>query len=178
MGGLRLMSYLTPDKRPVGYSLTKKRAASGYRKEDAQFRRIPSHDLALIWLLRPYAFVDKSSTVVTEKLGQQRLHGWVAILVNEHSASAAEMVAGFARENKLATIVGTKIPGRLLSGTAFKVGHGLMLGLPVGAYCTSEGTLFEGKGVEPDESVDLSRDALREGRDTQLEKAVRIVSGP
>ena len=24
IGGLRLMSYLTPDKRPVGYSLTKK----------------------------------------------------------------------------------------------------------------------------------------------------------
>lgn len=34
IGGLRLMSYLTPDRRPVGYSLTKRRALKGYRKED------------------------------------------------------------------------------------------------------------------------------------------------
>jgi carboxyl-terminal processing protease len=34
IGGLRLMSYLVPDKRPVGYSLTRKRAESGYRKEE------------------------------------------------------------------------------------------------------------------------------------------------
>jgi len=176
IGVLRLMSYLTPDKRPVGYSLTKKRAAGGYRREElAQFRRIPSHKAALIWLLLRYAFVDKSIAVVTEGLGQQRFHGRVVILVNEHSASAAEMVAGFARENSLATIVGTKTPGRLLSGTGFKVGHGFMLGLPVGAYLTWAGTLLEGKGIEPDVSVDLSRDALRQDRDTQLERAIEVV---
>jgi carboxyl-terminal processing protease len=175
IGGLRLMSYLTPDKRPVGYSLTKKRAASGYRREElVQFRRIPSHKLALIWLLLRYAFIDKSIAVVTEGLGRQPFHGRVVILVNEHSASAAEMVAAFARENNLAKIVGTKTPGRLLSGSAFKVGHGFMLGLPVGAYLTWEGTWLEGKGVEPNEAVDLSRDALREGQDTQLERAIEV----
>jgi len=177
IGGLRLMSYLTPDKRPVGYSLTKKRAASGYRREDlSQFGRIPSHKATLLWLLIRYAFVDKSITVVTEGLGQQRFHGRIVILVNEHSASAAEMLAAFARENNLAKIVGTKTPGRLLSGSAFKVGHGFLLGLPVGAYLTWQGTLLEGKGVEPDEALDLSRDALNEGRDTQLEKAIEVVT--
>jgi C-terminal processing protease CtpA/Prc len=33
------------------------------------------------------------------------------ILVNEHSASAAEMDAAFASENGLATLVGTKTAG-------------------------------------------------------------------
>jgi carboxyl-terminal processing protease len=175
IGGLRLMSYLTPDRRPVGYSLTKKRAANGYRREDlSQFRRIPSHKAALLWLLIRYGFVDKSIAVVTEGLGRQPFHGRVVILVNEHSASAAEMLAVFARENNLAKIVGTKTPGRLLSGSAFKVGHGFILGLPVGAYLTWQGTLLEGKGIEPDETVDLGRDALRDGRDTQVEKAIEV----
>jgi carboxyl-terminal processing protease len=45
--------------------------------------------------------------------------GPVVLLVNEHTASAGEMVSAFAEENNLGTIVGTKMPGRLLSGSAF-----------------------------------------------------------
>ena len=176
IGGLRLMSYLTPDKRPVGYSLTKKRAAKGYRREElARFGRIPSRKIALIGLLLRYAFIDKSIAVVTEGLGSQVFHGRVVLLVNQHSASAAEMIAAFARENRLATIVGTKTPGRLLSGGTFNAGHGFVLGLPVAAYLTWEGNLLEGKGIEPDHVVELSYEALREGRDTQMEKAIQIV---
>jgi carboxyl-terminal processing protease len=32
IGGLRLMGYLTPERREVGYSLTRKRSQSGYKK--------------------------------------------------------------------------------------------------------------------------------------------------
>ena len=43
IGGLRLMSYLTPDKRPVGYSLTRQRAVRGYRREELpRLEGIPS----------------------------------------------------------------------------------------------------------------------------------------
>jgi C-terminal processing protease CtpA/Prc len=175
IGGLRLMSYLTPDRRPVGYSLTKRRAMKGYRKEDlTRFDRIPSHKVALLGLLLRYAFVDKSIAVVTEGLGPQSFHGRIVLLLNEHSTSAAEMVAAFAHENQLASIVGTKTPGRLLSGSLFKVGHGFVLGLPAAAYLTWQGTLLEGKGIEPDHVVQLSREALQEGRDTQAEKAIEV----
>jgi hypothetical protein len=67
--------------------------------------------------------------VVTEGLGHRRFHGRVVLLVNEHTASAGEMVSAFAEENNLATIVGTKTPGRLLSGSAYKVGHGYQIPL-------------------------------------------------
>lgn len=111
IGGLRLMNYLTPNKRPVGYSLTKKRTAKGYCREDlTRFGRIPSQKIALLGLLLRYGLIDKSIVVVTEGLGPQPYHGRVVILVNQHSASAAEMLAGFAQENHLATIVGTKNP--------------------------------------------------------------------
>lgn len=43
IGGLRLMSFLTPHKLPVGYSLTKRRAEEGYDREKLpRFARIPS----------------------------------------------------------------------------------------------------------------------------------------
>src|SRR5262252_1629723 len=146
IGGLRLMSYLTPGKLEVGYSLTRKRRERGYKREElTRFGRIPSHKAALV------------------------------LLVNEHTASAGEMVSAFAEENNLAILVGTKTPGRLLSGSAFKVGHGYVLGLPVAAYLTWQGRMLENGGITPKFRVELSRDGLREERDTQLETAVQVV---
>ena len=97
IGGLRLMSYLTPGKLEVGYSLTRKRRERGYRREElTRFGRIPSHKATLIWLAARYALVEKSILVVTEGLGPRRFHGRVVLLVNEHTASAGEMVSAFA----------------------------------------------------------------------------------
>jgi carboxyl-terminal processing protease len=176
IGGLRLMSYLTPGKLEVGYSLTRKRRERGYRREElTRFGRIPSRKATLIWLAARYAFVEKSILVVTEGLGQRRFHGRVVLLVNEHTASAGEMVSAFAEENNLATIVGTTTPGRLLSGSAYKVGHGYILGLPVAAYLTWQGRMLENNGIVPKFSIELSRDALLDGRDTQLETAAQVV---
>jgi carboxyl-terminal processing protease len=171
-----LMSYLTPDKLPVGYSLTKRRAENGYDKEKLpRFERIPSRKSELPWLVLRYAFVDKSIVVVTEGLGPQKFHGRIVVLVNQHTTSAGEMIAAFAKENNLATIVGTTTAGRLLSGSVFKVGHGFILGLPVAAYLTWEGVLLEGKGLSPHIEVELPSEALKEGRDPQMEQALGLV---
>jgi hypothetical protein len=37
--------------------------------------------------------------------------------------------------------------------------------------------MLENDGITPAFSTELSREALREGRDTQLEKAVEVVKG-
>jgi carboxyl-terminal processing protease len=178
IGGLRLMSYLTPGKKEVGYSLTRARKEKGYAREKLpRFGRIPSHKATLFWLALRYGFIDKSILVVTEGLGPQKFHGRVVILVNEHTASAGEMVAAFAEENALATIVGNKTPGRLLSGTTFRVKPGYILGLPVAAYLTWQGSLIEGKGVAPSVPVEMTADQLLAGEDTQMHKGIEIVSG-
>ena len=72
------------------------------------------------------------------------------------------------------TRVGTKTPGRLLSGSAYKVGHGYILGLPVAAYLTWQGRMIENNGIVPKFQVEISRDALKDGRDTQLETAIEV----
>jgi len=175
IGGLRLMSYLTPEKLEVGYSLTRKRRERGYRREElTRFGRIPSRKATLLWLAARYALLEKSILVVTEGLGKRRFHGRVVLLVNEHTASAGEMVSAFAEENSLATIVGTKTPGRLLSGGAFKVGLGYILGLPVAAYLTWQGRMLENNGIVPKFCVELSREALSQGKDNQLEAASEV----
>jgi len=175
-GGLRLMSYLTPDKLPVGYSLTQQRVAKGFRREDLpRFGKIPSRKIALIPLLLRFALNDKSIVLVTEGLGPQLFHGRIVLLVNQHTASAGETITGFARENRLATIVGTKTAGQVLGGTGFKMGHGFVLRLPVVGFRTWNGNTLEGNGVEPDHVVQLSREALRNGRDNQVLEAIEVV---
>src|SRR6266481_3962629 len=109
-------------------------------------------------------------------LGPQRFHGRVVILVNEHTASAGEMLAAFTEENNLATIVGVKTAGRLLSGSTFRAGQGYIVGLPVAAYLTWEGRLIEGKGVSPTVRVELSPERLLAGEDPQMQKALEVAN--
>ena len=176
LGALRLMSYLTPDRRPIGYSLTRACAKRGYRKESlVRFGGIPSSKWQLPLLALRYAFRDHSIALVTEGLGAQPFHGYIAILVNQHSASAAEMIAAFAQENGLARIVGVKTPGRLVGSRPFKLPDGYIVILPVGAYLTWGGQTLEGKGVQPDTVVELNYEAVTAGRDPQLDEAIRLL---
>jgi C-terminal processing protease CtpA/Prc len=48
--------------------------------------------------------------------------------------------------------------------------------LPVFGWFTSKGHSLEGNGVNPDVSVEISPDALAEGRDNQMEAAIDIVN--
>lgn len=173
IGCLRLMSHMCADRRGVGYSLGRAAAQSGRRKEQLpQFDRIPASKWGVIPLIVRFARAGRSVAVFSEALGAQRHHGRVALLVNEHSASAAEMVAAFASEYGLATLVGTKTAGRLVATSAFKVGYGYRIAIPVAAYYTWHGNNLEGKGVTPTVEEPFSPEAVWNGQDNQLARAV------
>lgn len=174
IGCLRLMSLMCPDRRGVGYSVSRAVASRGFSKEQLPaFDRIPSSKLGVLPLIVRFARSKRSVAIYSEALGAQRHHGRTALLVNEHSASAAEMVAAFASESGLATVVGTKTPGRLVATSGFKVGHGYRVALPVAAYFTWKGTNLEGQGVRPDIEEPVSSDALQQGSDSQLAAALQ-----
>ncbi len=178
LGSLRLLSYLTPGKLPIGHSLTKQRAEKGYRKESLpRIGKIPSSKLGLVWMAIRFRYLqkDRSMVLLSEGLGPQPFHGKIVLLVNEYTNSAGEMVGGFAAENRLATIVGTRTAGAVLGGANFRVGGGYKFRLPITGWFTWQGTVIEGKGVSPDVPVEVSYEALRAGRDSQLEKAIEIV---
>lgn len=175
IGCLRLMSYLTEARIPVGYSVTRRRAEKTFSKEDLPvFDHIPSKKIGLLGLALKFIGRDRSVAIATEGLGKQRFHGKVVVLVNEHSASSCEMVAAFASENRLAAIVGSPTPGRLLGGHSFRVGHGYRIAIPVAAYYTWNGTFLEGKGVAPDVEEPFCVTAIRSGTDAQLQRAMDV----
>jgi len=82
------------------------------------FDRIPTSKLGVVLLIFRFARARRSVAVFTEALGRQSHHGRVAVLINEHSASAAEVVAAFASEYRLAVLVGVKTAGRLVAISA------------------------------------------------------------
>jgi carboxyl-terminal processing protease len=172
-GNLRLMGYFTPDKRPVGYSLTRARAEQGYRREDlAQFTQIPRSRLLAPLTLLKFKDNDKSIVVVTEGFGRQSFQSRIVMLVNEHTISGGEIVAGFASDHKLATLVGTATAGKLLGWSTHSLQDDCFLTLPTVNYLTWEGKSFEGTGVIPDIGVPFDPDAASNGIDTQLEAAL------
>jgi len=172
------MSYLCPGKLEIGYSLTRQRLRKGYRKEGlTRIGKIPATKAALLMMAVRFKVFqrDRSITLVTEGLGPQPFHGRIVILINDYTHSAAEMAASFAKENRLATIVGTRTAGEVLGGANFKLPGGYILRMPVAGWYTWQGECIEGKGVEPDFVVENAPESLGAGLDNQLEKAIEVV---
>ena len=177
IGVLRLMSLLTPGQLPVGYSVDRKQMHRlAFRDRFPVFDRIPSRKAGLIPLAFKFARRKDPILLATEGLGDQPFHERIVLLVNRHTASANEMLVAFAKENRLATIVGEETPGRLLAGSKFKLPYGYWVALPVGVYHTAAGYVLEGTPIEPDYPVPFEPEQAREGKDPQLETAIEIVS--
>src|SRR6266849_4973586 len=175
LGSLRLLSYLCPGKVEIGYSVTRRRLRKGYQKERlTRIGKIPATKAELLMMAVRFKIFqrDRSMVLVTEGLGPQPFHGRTVILINEHSHSAAEMVASFGKENRLATLVGTRTAGEVLGGANFKLPGGYILRMPVAGWYTWKGECIEGKGVEPDVTVENTPESLTNGFDTQLERAI------
>jgi C-terminal processing protease CtpA/Prc len=172
------MSYLTPNRVPVGYSLTRKGEDRKWRPDQlACIDRLPATRLDTLKMAVRFLVLhrDRSIRLVTEGLGSKPFHGRVVMLVNEHTLSAGEMVAAFAKENRLARIVGTRTGGQVLGGANFTVGHGFVIRFPAAGWYSWSGAVVEGCGVQPEVDVPLSIDALRHGNDNQLETALAEV---
>lgn len=175
IGGLALMSYLTPERRPIGFSQSREMALGRIPPESLPvFDRVPRSKLALPLLV--FKFLGKTSIFLyTEALGKQEWHGRTVILVDEHTAGAAEMVAQFAQENRLATIIGMKTAGRLVTRRASRLGHGYRLVIPIAAYVSAKGTQIEGNGIAPDISIPWSFEDAAAGVDRQLDGALEAL---
>ena len=175
VGGLALMSYLTPKRLPIGYSRNRKMAQEGIHPSALPvFDKVPRSRLAVPGLA--LKFMKKTSVFLyTEGQGSKAFRGRIVVLVNEHTTGAAEMVAQFAQENDLATIVGSKTPGRLVSRSATKLDSRYRLIVPVAAYISAKGQQIEGNGIQPDVAVPWSFTEAVKAKDNQLSTAIEQV---
>ena len=176
LGFARLASYLCPGQLPIGHSLTPNRLRQGYRREALPRVPMPRSKVEFLWALARFAVRDKSVMLLSQGLGPQPFHGRVVILVNEWTNSAAEMLAGFASENRLATVVGTKTAGNVLGAVNQKLGAGYWLRLPVFGWYTSQGKCLEGEGVRPDQEIDAAKDPSEAAADHQMRRASAVLA--
>lgn len=95
----------------------------------------------------------------------------ICILVNENSASAAEVFTGVMQDYGLADIVGVKTFGKGIVQKIIDMGDGSAIKLTVSKYYLPNGENIHGEGITPDYVVELP-----EGEeDTQLNKALEIL---
>jgi len=102
--------------------------------------------------------------------------GPVVILTDGGSASTSEIFAGGMQELGRAVIVGERTAGAALPSIFQKLPTGALFQYAIADFRTPKGTLIEGRGVAPDLEVRLTRRALLEGRDPQLDAAIEQIN--
>ena len=178
MGCLRVMSHLCADRRGVGYSVSRAVAKNRLRQESVAG-------------LRPYPVIEVGRDPADVPVCQGRPIGrglyrgawgttspWSRRLAWSTSIRPAppKWSPALPSEYGLATLVGVKTAGRLVATSAFKVGFGYRIAIPVAAYYTWRGNNLEGQGVTPHVDEPLSPQALWNGQDNQLARALECLT--
>lgn len=122
---------------------------------------------------------DRENKVEKELSDKRELNLPMAVLINENSASASEILAGAIKDHKKGVLVGEKTFGKGLVQNLIPLGDGSGIKLTVSRYFTPSGTCIHGAGIEPDIEVKLDPKYMytpisqvpRED-DIQFEKAV------
>lgn len=98
----------------------------------------------------------------------------MAVLVNGNSASASEIFAGAMQDYQKAQIIGTQTFGKGIVQTIRQLTDGSAVKYTIAKYFTPKGQDIHGKGVTPDQVVELPDDATE---DVQLNAAVEYING-
>lgn len=102
----------------------------------------------------------------------------MAVLVNNYSASASEILAGAIKDYNKGTLIGTTTYGKGIVQRINRLDDGTAVKLTVSAYFTPSGTNIHGIGIEPDIELEYDYDAYdKDGTDNQVEKAIEILEG-
>ncbi len=95
----------------------------------------------------------------------------LAVLVDDGTASMGEIFAAAIQEHHLGRVIGNTTAGAVAASRIIPLSDGSALQLSVEQVFTGLGAPLDRVGVHPDEEVALDLNALRQGRDTQLEQA-------
>ncbi|MBM7853663.1 carboxyl-terminal processing protease [Desulfohalotomaculum tongense] len=96
----------------------------------------------------------------------------LVVLQNQHTASAAEILAGAIKDHHLGTLVGTTSFGKGVVQTVFPLDNGAGIKLTTARYLTPDKHDINKKGIEPDITVEQPRGAAK---DLQLQKALDLM---
>lgn len=112
--------------------------------------------------------------------GEHEFKKPLAVLVNEYSASAAEIFCGAIKDYGIGTLVGTTTFGKGIVQRIVTLDDGTAVKLTIAKYYTPKGNDIHQKGVEPDVVEELNEElrmkaVISEEEDNQLQKAISIL---
>jgi len=136
-------------------------------------------------------FLDDMLVTTTEDKYGRRLSyythegAWeipVVVLVNDYSASAAEILAAALQENGAARLVGVQTFGKGIMQSVYTfAGDGAGMQITSDYWLTPKGNNIHEVGIAPDVEVELNEDAVDDNfqfiraKDNQLQKAVEVL---
>lgn len=175
---------------------------TGTEFKDAIDKLLQKNPKGIILDLRndPGGFLDKSTMVAGEWVGDKvvvserrkgkivdEFHGQgsgrlsgipTVVLVNQGSASAAEIVTGALRDYGLATVIGMKTFGKGSVQDYSEFSDGSAVKITIAEWLTPKGTSINKTGIKPDIEVDKTIADYNENRDPQLDKALLWFTNP
>lgn len=136
--------------------------------------------VASLWL-------PEGSSVLEERRGNDVIQAHIAegqailqdmptaVLINEGSASAAEIVAGALRDHDVATLIGHKSYGKGSVQKILPFADGGQLKVTVTRWYRPDGKNIDKKGIEVDKKVPMTEDDYKQQRDPQKDAAIEFV---
>jgi carboxyl-terminal processing protease len=137
-------------------------------------------DVTSLWLPKGKTILQerRGSLVVSTEVanGQDILRGIpTAVLINEGSASASEIMAGALQDQKAATLFGVKSFGKGSVQQIQKLPGGSELKVTIARWYTPKGQNIDKKGISPDKEVKMTDDDLKNKKDPQKEAAINFI---
>jgi len=96
------------------------------------------------------------------------------VLIDEGSASASEIVAGAIKDRNRGKILGQKSFGKGLVQQVFDLDKGF-LKITISKWLTPSGKSINKAGIEPDIKKELTEADYNNGKDPQLDEALKIL---
>lgn len=98
------------------------------------------------------------------------------VLIDKGTASAAEIVAGALRDRQRAQLVGNEPTfGKGSVQSVFDLSDGSSVHVTSARWLTPNGTQLDGQGLEPDITVEVTQEAIDNGRDEVLDRAIELL---
>ncbi len=116
--------------------------------------------------------VSPNGTTQRRTAGQPVFQGRVSILVNEHTASAAELFSAALRHYRQARLIGVTTFGKGTVQKLITLPGGWAIKFTTAYYRTADGLAIDGKGLRPDQVVTMPLGQLHTPKDIQALSAL------
>ena len=133
-------------------------------------------------------FLERGDVVVIEDFGDEQqeykaggtsvfLDYPIVVLINEGSASGAEILAGALRDNRDIMLIGETSFGKGSVQQLEELTGGSSLKVTTAKWLTPKGETISEVGLRPDIEVEFTEEDYNAEKDPQLEKAIEVITG-